>query len=360
MRAEEFDYTFPPELIAQRPLAERDAARMLVIDRKSGQFEDRTFREISQLLSPHDLLVLNNTRVFPARLLGRRKGVAAQPLGKNNPARREFLTGTVELLLIRQESAGVWEGLVHPGRKVRPGEVLVFGEGELEAEILDRGEYGRRRARLRARQGTIEEAIDRLGHVPLPPYIRRPDEPSDRAAYQTVYARERGAVAAPTAGLHFTPQALAALRARAVETCEITLHAGLGTFEPVRVHDIETHRMDAERYEVSPQAAAAINRALEERRRIIAVGTTTVRALESAADAGRRVRPGSGDTSLFIYPGYEFRIPGALLTNFHLPRSTLLMLVCAFAGRELTLRAYGHAVRARYRFYSYGDCMLVV
>jgi S-adenosylmethionine:tRNA ribosyltransferase-isomerase len=361
MLREEFDYTLPAELIAQRPLAERDASRMMVIDPQAKRFEDRTFRDISQLLHAGDVLVFNNTKVFPARLLGRRRGITAQPVGKNNPARRRFLTGTVEFLLTRQESEDVWQGLVHPGRKVRTGEVLVFGENELEAEILGRGEYGVRRARLRTNQGTIEEAIDRLGHVPLPPYIRRADEAQDHATYQTVYAKVRGAVAAPTAGLHFTPQVLSALAARQVETCEITLHVGLGTFQPMRTQQVEHHRMEAERYEVPAAAAAAINRALDEARRVIAVGTTTARTLESVVgEDGQRVLPGRGETNLFIFPGFQFRVVRGLLTNFHLPQSTLLMLVCAFAGKDLILRAYRHAVERRYRFYSYGDCMLLL
>ena len=358
MLLEEFDYTLPAELIAQRPLAERDASRMLVLDRAAKQWEDRAFGEISQLLQPDDLLVFNNTKVFPARLLGRRRGITAQPVGKNNPAQRGFLTGETELLLTRQESEDIWQGLVHPGRKVRTGEVLVFGDDELEAEILGRGEYGVRRARLRARTGTIEEALDRLGHVPLPPYIHRRDEASDRTTYQTVYAKVRGAVAAPTAGLHFTQRVLSALAARGVETCEITLHVGLGTFQPVRAKQIEDHHMEAERYEISEAAAAAINRALDQRRRVIAVGTTSVRTLESVArEHGGRIAPGRGETRLFIIPGFPFRVIRGLLTNFHLPQSTLLMLVSAFAEKDFVLRAYRHAVEARYRFYSYGDCM---
>jgi len=361
MLLEEFDYTLPPELIAQRPLAERDASRMMMLDRAAEQWEDKAFLEISQLLQPDDLLVFNNTKVFPARLLGRRRGITTQPLGKNNPAQRGFLTGETELLLTRQESEDVWQGLVHPGRKVRTGEVLVFGDDELEAEILGRGEYGVRRARLRARTGTIEEALDRLGHVPLPPYIHRPDESSDRAAYQTIYAKVRGAVAAPTAGLHFTERVFRALAARGVESCEITLHVGLGTFQPVRAKKIEDHHMEAERYEISEAAASAINRALDERRRVIAVGTTSVRTLESAAsEHGGSIAPGRGETRLFITPGFPFRVIRGLLTNFHLPQSTLLMLVSAFAQKDFVLRAYHHAVEARYRFYSYGDCMLIL
>ena len=334
---------------------------MMVLDRATEQWEDRAFAGISQLLQTGDLLVFNNTKVFPARLLGRRRGNTAQPMGKNNPAQRGFLTGETELLLTRQESEGIWQGLVHPGRKVRTGEVLVFGDDELEAEILGRGEYGVRRARLRARTGAVEDAIDRLGHVPLPPYIQRRDEDDDRAAYQTVYAKIRGAVAAPTAGLHFTQRVLNGLAARGVETCEITLHVGLGTFQPVRTQQIEDHHLEAERYEISPAAAETINRALDGRRRVIAVGTTSVRTLESVAgEHGGRLAPGRGETRIFIFPGFQFRVIRGLLTNFHLPQSTLLMLVSAFAGKDFVLNAYRHAVEARYRFYSYGDCMLIL
>jgi S-adenosylmethionine:tRNA ribosyltransferase-isomerase len=361
MLLEEFGYDLPAELIAQRPLAERDASRMLLLNRAAEQWEDRAFIEISQILRPGDLLVFNNTKVFPARLLGRRRGLTAQPIGKHNPAQRGFLSGETELLLTRQESEDVWQGLVHPGRKVRTGEVLVFGDDELEAEILGRGEYGVRRVRLRALTGAVDEAIDRLGHVPLPPYIRRSDEASDRASYQTVYAKVRGAVAAPTAGLHFSQRALKALADRGVETCEVTLHVGLGTFQPVRVKQVENHQMEAERCEISEASATAIDRALHQRRRVIAVGTTSVRTLEGvAAEHGGSIEPGRSETRLFIFPGFQFKVVGGLLTNFHLPQSTLLMLVSAFAGKDFTLRAYRHAVEAHYRFYSYGDCMLIL
>src|ERR1035438_2878717 len=321
MLLEEFNYTLPSELIAQRPLAERDASRMLVLDRTAKQWDDRAFGEISRILQPEDLLVFNNTKVFPARLLGRRRGITSQHVGKNNPAQKGFLTGETEFFLTRQESADVWQGLVHPGRKVRTGEVLVFGDDELEAEILGRGEYGLRRARLRARTGTIEAAIDRLGHVPLPPYIQRRDESSDRTTYQTVYAKARGAVAAPTAGLHFTERILGELAARGVETCEVTLHVGLGTFQPVRVKQIEDHHMEAERYEISEVAASTINRALDHRRRVIAVGTTSVRTLETVArEHGGRMASGRGESRLFITPGFQFQVTRGLLTNFHLPQ----------------------------------------
>jgi S-adenosylmethionine:tRNA ribosyltransferase-isomerase len=361
MLVEDFDYHLPPELIAQRPLEERDASRMMLVNRGERAFDDRAFRELPQLLASGDLLVFNNTRVFPARLLGRRRGAGAQKISPHNPAAKEFLSGEMELFLGRREAEDVWWGLVHPGRKVRTGEVLTFGEGELEAEVMARGDYGLRQVRLKARAGSIDGAIDRLGHVPLPPYIRRADEPHDRETYQTVYAKVRGAVAAPTAGFHFTERVLEQLRARGVETCEITLHVGLATFQPVRVGRVEDHRMGSEQYKISEAAADSINRALDEGRRIVAVGTTCVRTLETAARKhGGRVAPERGESDLFIYPGFEFRVVGALLTNFHLPKSTLLMLVSAFAGRELTLAAYQHAVQERYRFYSYGDCMLIV
>jgi len=361
MLLQDFDYPLPAELIAQRPLRERDASRMMVLDRASGIFQDRVFRELPQFLSPGDLLIFNNTKVFPARLLGRRRGITAQKISERNPAAREYLRAEVELLLTRQESEDVWQGLVHPGRKVRTGEILVFGGGELEAEVIGRGEYGVRRVRLRAREGSIDAAIDRLGHVPLPPYIRRPDEPPDRETYQTVYAKVRGAVAAPTAGFHFTVRVLQELADRGIESCEITLHVGLGTFQPVRTERVEEHKMEAERYEISECAAAAINRAREEGRRVVAVGTTSVRTLEYVArEHGGRIIPGRGEADLFIFPGFQFQMVRALLTNFHLPKSTLLMLVCAFAGRDLVLRAYQHAVAEHYRFYSYGDCMLIV
>ncbi|MBI4165274.1 MAG: tRNA preQ1(34) S-adenosylmethionine ribosyltransferase-isomerase QueA, partial [Acidobacteria bacterium] len=346
---------------AQRPLEERDASRMLLVDRAAGTMADRAFRDLPSILQPGDLLVFNNTKVFPARLLGRRRGVGAQPVSPRNPAAREHLRGEVELMVTRQLGGDEWEGLVHPGRKIRQGEVLIFGDDELEAEVIGRGEFGLRRVRFHTREGSVDAAIDRLGHVPLPPYIRRPDESADRATYQTVYAKARGAVAAPTAGLHFTHRVLDELHTRGVESCEITLHVGLGTFQPVRSETVEEHKMEGERFEISDAAANAINRALAERRRVVAVGTTSVRTLEYVAqeNAGRIVA-GQGDATLFIIPGFTFRVVGALLTNFHLPKSTLLMLVSAFAGQELTMRAYAHAVRERYRFYSYGDCMLIL
>ena len=361
MRLSDFDYNLPPELIARRPLAERDTSRLMALNRTTQTFEDRRFRDLPEILASRDLVVFNNTRVFPARLVGFRKGFTAQPIGRNNPRAREYLSGEVELLLTRCEQEDIWLGLVHPGRKVRTGEVLVFGAGDLEAEVLDRGEYGARRVRLAAREGSVQEQIEKLGHVPLPHYLHRADDPGDRAAYQTIYAKVAGAVAAPTAGLHFSRQVLENLQSRHIETCEITLHVGPGTFRPVRSERVENHRMDAEWYEVSPAAANSINRALEERRRIVAVGTTCTRTLEHAARLHHgRIASGSGETCLFITPGFPFCVTGALLTNFHLPRSTLLMLVSAFAGREFILKAYQHAIEQHYRFYSYGDCMLIL
>ena len=373
MNLSEFDYHLPPELIAQEPLKERSASRMMLLDRATLSFEDRQFAELPGVLRPGDLVVFNNTRVIAARLLGRRAGRRSQPVGKNNPAVREYLSAEIELLLTRRESEDTWQGLVHPSRKIRLGEVLVFGDGALEAEVIDRGEYGLRRVRLRpgaskerregetATETALDALIDRCGHVPLPPYIHRAAEARDRDAYQTVYASVRGAVAAPTAGLHFTPQILMQLAQSGIETAEITLHVGPGTFRPVHAEQVEDHRMDAEFFEISKEAASRVNRALDEGRRVVAVGTTCVRTLEHAARAqGGRIEAGHGDTALFIYPGFEFRVVSALLTNFHLPRSTLLMLVAAFAGREFALDAYRHAVAERYRFYSYGDCMLIV
>jgi S-adenosylmethionine:tRNA ribosyltransferase-isomerase len=361
MRLDEFDYTLPAELIAQQPLTERDTSRLMVLGREAGTIEDKSFRELTEILRPGDLLVFNNTKVIPARLLGRRRGTKSQQIGKNNPALHEFLSAEIELFLNRQESDGTWQALVRPGRKVRTGEILEFGAGDLEAEIVGRGDFGMRRVRLKTLSGSVEEAVDRLGHVPLPPYIQRPDRPSDRETYQTVFAKVRGAVAAPTAGLHFTESVLGALRARRIETCEITLHVGLGTFQPVRTDVVEEHKMEAERFEISDQTALAINKALDENRRIIAVGTTSVRTLEHVArEHGGRIVSGRGETNLYILPGFQFLAVRGVITNFHLPRSTLLMLVSAFAGREFVLSAYQHAVAERYRFYSYGDCMLIL
>jgi len=359
----EFHYKLPPELIAQEPLADRAASRMLHLKRDSVEWDDRAFREFPDLLRPDDFLVINNTRVFPARLYGHRSGKRAQVLSAHNPASRDFLRGRVEVLLTQQlsEQPNEWECLVRPGRKIGVGEKLFFGEpAQLEGEVIARGGFGERRIRFVSVPDFFER-VERLGHVPLPPYIDREDRSSDRERYQTVYARARGSVAAPTAGLHFTSEIMELVRARGIEIAEITLHVGLGTFQPVRVEKVEEHKLHRERYEIPAGAATSINAAKAAGRRIVAVGTTTVRTLEYAAQksGSDRVEAGSGEADLFIYPGYEFRIVAGLLTNFHLPQSTLLMLVCALGGKDLVLNAYRHAVEAGYRFYSYGDCMFV-
>jgi S-adenosylmethionine:tRNA ribosyltransferase-isomerase len=331
------------------------------MDRRSGKILDLCFRNFPDLQRPDDLVVVNNTRVFPARLYGRRSGAKAQRLSAGNPASRDFLRGRVEVLLTKQlsQEPNEWECLVRPGRKIGVGEKLFFGEHEeLVAEVIGRGTFGERRIRF-ASVPSFFELIEKVGHVPLPPYISREDRDADRDRYQTVYAREHGSVAAPTAGLHFTPEILAQMRQRGIETAEVTLHVGLGTFQPVRVEKVEEHKLHSETYSISLETAENINRALDTNRRVIAVGTTTVRTLEYVARNSGRVQAGRGEADLFIYPGFQFRVIGAMLTNFHLPQSTLLMLVCAFGGKEQVLAAYEHAVAARYRFYSYGDCMFV-
>ena len=363
MLVSDFHYELPPERIAQEPLADRAASRLLHLERQSSVWHDRTFRDFPDLLRPDDLLVINDTRVFPARLYGHRSRKRAQPLSARNPASREFLQGKVEVLLTRQvsENPNEWECLVRPGRKIGVGEKLFFGDpAELEAEVTARGSFGERRIRFTPVTDFFER-VERLGHVPLPPYIDRADRPNDRERYQTVYARSRGSVAAPTAGLHFTPEIMDRIRSRGIQIARITLHVGLGTFQPVRAEKVEDHKLHRESYEIPDEAARLINAAKESGRRIVAVGTTTVRTLEYSAQlAGEsRIEAGSGEADLFIYPGFKFRIVGALLTNFHLPQSTLLMLVCALGGKDLVLRAYRHAVEASYRFYSYGDCMFL-
>ena len=360
MLVSEFDYHLPEELIAQEPLEDRAASRMLRMTREDGRIEDRCFRDFPDLLQQGDLVVFNNTKVFPARLYGHRSGSRAQPLSANNPASRDFLHGRVEVLLTKQlsEAPNDWECLVRPGRKIGVGEKLFFGNDELLAEVVGRGTFGERRIRFDPVPDFFQR-VERLGHVPLPPYIAREDRSGDRDRYQTVYARERGSVAAPTAGLHFTPEILARLGERGIGTAEVTLHVGLGTFQPVRVEKVEEHRLHQETYNISNSAAESVNRALDDRRRVVAIGTTTVRTLEYAARETGRVRADSGEADLFVYPGFQFRVVGAMLTNFHLPQSTLLMLVCAFGGKEQVMAAYRHAVEEKYRFYSYGDCMLV-
>jgi S-adenosylmethionine:tRNA ribosyltransferase-isomerase len=355
----EFDYDLPPERIAQRPLAERDASRMLLLDRVSGTWEDRRFRELPDLLRGNELIVVNNAQVLPARLFGRRVGIHADEPGRNNPARAEFLQAPIEVLLVRQLGPDTWETLVRPGRKVAIGERIIFGEGEFEGHVQGRGDYGIRTVRFSSKSG-FHEALHRLGHIPLPPYIKREDEPLDRKRYQTVYAKRGNAVAAPTAGLHFTPEILDRLREKRIEIAEITLDVGLGTFEPVRTERLEDHTIHLESYEISESTASIVATALRDERPVLAIGTTVVRALEDSAEKGAgQVLAGRAEARIFLYPGKSFRIVDQLLTNFHLPQSSLLGLVAAFAGRENVLRAYRHAVCAEYRFYSYGDCMLI-
>jgi S-adenosylmethionine:tRNA ribosyltransferase-isomerase len=358
----DFNFLLPDELIAQEPLAHRDRSRMLHLQRKTRQYFDRQFHDFPGLLRPDDIVVFNNTRVFPARLYGRRSGVRAQAISQRNRAARDFLHGRIEVLLTRQLSTepNDWECLVRPGRKIGIGERLFFGDNdELQAEVIARGKFGERHVRFRAADD-FYDLLDQIGHVPLPPYIDRPDSPVDRERYQTVYAQQRGSVAAPTAGLHFTRQLLEIIRSRGVQTVDLTLHVGLGTFQPVRAEKVEDHKIHSEAYSISREAALAINQALQTSKRIVAVGTTTVRTLEHAIRiGGGSIAASDGTADIFIYPGFEFRVVNAMLTNFHLPRSTLLMLVCAFAGKENVLHAYEHAVSSRYRFYSYGDCMLI-
>ncbi len=354
LRVADFDFDLPEELIAQQPPAERGLSRMLCLNRATGARRDSTFAELPALLNPGDLLVLNESRVIPARLYARR----TLRREKEKPA------GRIEVMLTEPAGENLWRALVRPGRKVAVGEILVFpgsaGEIALEAEVLERGQFGERLLRFKPADDFFA-TLDRIGHIPLPPYIRRDDEAHDRERYQTVFSRERGSVAAPTAGLHFTPQIFEALTARGVEVAQITLHVGLGTFAPLRVERLDEVRLHRERYTLSVTAAEAINRADREGRRIVAVGTTVVRTLEHCAlqAKGDPLQPHSGETEIFISPGFNFRLVDCLLTNFHLPQSSLLMLVSAFAGREQVLAAYAHAVQQKYRFFSYGDCMFL-
>ena len=355
LRVSDFGFDLPEELIAQQPPLERGASRMLVVDRATGAMRDSNFSEFQNLLAPGDLLVLNDSRVIPARLYARR----------TLRREKEKPTGRIEVMLTEPAGENEWHALVRPGRKVAIGEVLVFpspsGEIELKAEVIDRGQFGDRLLRFEP-VSDFYAALDRIGHIPLPPYIHREDAAADRERYQTVYSRERGSVAAPTAGLHFTPQILDALTARGVEIARVTLHVGLGTFAPLRVERVDEVRLHRERFTLSEATADAINRAVAARRRVVAVGTTVVRTLEHCAReaAGEPLVAHSGVTEIFISPGFEFRLVGALLTNFHLPQSSLLMLVSAIAGRERILEAYRHAVAQRYRFFSYGDCMFLI
>lgn len=336
----DFYFELPQELIAQDPLEERTSSRLLVLDKRTGAVSHHVFREIGDFLGPGDCLVLNDTRVIPARLLGEREGTGAH----------------VELLLLKRISGDVWETLVRPGKKCRPGTRLTFGDGLLKAEILDTVEEGNRLVRFDY-EGIFEEVLDRLGEMPLPPYITH--KLQDRNRYQTVYARHEGSAAAPTAGLHFTRELLARLEEKGVKLAYVTLHVGLGTFRPVKEENVLEHHMHSEHYQVSRETADLINGTKARGGRIVCVGTTSCRTLESAADDQGVVHPGSGDTDIFIYPGYRFRVLDALITNFHLPESTLIMLVSALAGREHVLAAYEEAVRERYRFFSFGDAMLV-
>jgi S-adenosylmethionine:tRNA ribosyltransferase-isomerase len=364
MRLSDFNFDLPTEQIAQRPLDQRDASRMLILDRQSKTCEDSTFNTLPDRLRGDELIVVNNARVVPARLFGRRAGVRAEKPGKNRRTVREFLSSEIEVLLTRQFAPDEWEALVRPGRKMRVGERVDFGEGELSAEVIGRGEFGLRRIRLTA-HGDVNQSIERLGHIPLPPYISREDEPADRERYQTIFADHPGAVAAPTAGLHFSHAILERLKNRGIETAAITLEVGLGTFQPIHVDEIDHHKIHTERYEISEQTATAISKAKRDARPVLAIGTTVVRALEdAAAKAASKHAPtilesGTAEADIFIKPGHQFRVVDQLLTNFHLPQSTLLILVSSFAGRELILDAYRHAVEAGYRFYSYGDCMWI-
>jgi len=340
MHIADFDYELPVELIAQTPLEERDASRMLVLDRDEQTWVDSSFREFTKYLRPDDVVVVNNSRVIPARLLGR----------------REETGGQVEIFLVREIEPEDWEALVRPGGRLKKGARAIFGDGRLIAELLDEPGPELRRVRFHS-EGPFHDVLAQIGSTPLPPYIKRPAGISneDRERYQTVYSKQRGAIAAPTAGLHFTPEMLAEV-AKIASLAEVTLHVGYGTFEPVRVDDVDQHSVSSEHYEISEAAAQKINDAA----RVIVVGTTTMRALESSANESGEVVAGPGVASLTIKPGYRFQVADALLTNFHLPRSSLLILVSAFAGRDFVLRAYGHAVDEGYRFYSYGDCMLIL
>jgi len=377
LRTSDFDFDLPDELIAQRPPSERGQSRLLLLSRETGAIEHTSFTRLADHLRPGDLLVVNDTRVFPARLVGhrvpsggsveclllRKLPDAQDPPDLPNPESR--IPGSrVPNPESRIPNPEVWEALMHPGQKLKPGARVLFEQDDVRVhgEVLARHFQGRRTIRLWTEGGmSLVEAIERIGHIPLPPYIARPDEASDRVRYQTVYAREAGSVAAPTAGLHFTDGVLDELKARGIERVALTLHVGYGTFKPVRVENVDEHEVDPEIYTVSPSTAAVLTNALQSGRRIIAVGTTTTRALESMTiDQAGRIQSSDGSTSLFIHPGHRFRIVQGLVTNFHLPQSSLLMLVAAFAGRERVLAAYRTAVENGYRFYSYGDAMLIV
>ncbi len=341
LKKSDFYFDLPQELIAQDPLEDRSASRLLVLDRKTGAVEHHTFREITNYVRSGDCLVLNNTKVIPARLMGVKEDTGA----------------AIEVLLLKRRDSDVWETLVKPGKKARPGAKIVFGDGCLRAEVLDVVEEGSRLLRFDY-EGIFEEVLDRLGEMPLPPYITH--KLQDKNRYQTVYAKYEGSAAAPTAGLHFTEELLAQIEEMGVNIAYVTLHVGLGTFRPVKADNLSEHHMHSEHYEVTPETAELINRTKESGGRVICVGTTSCRTVESAAEESGRVQPGCGDTEIFIYPGYRFKVLDCLITNFHLPESTLVMLVSALAGRENVLAAYREAVEERYRFFSFGDAMLVI
>lgn len=340
LRKSDFYFDLPQELIAQDPLADRASSRLLVLDKETGAVEHHIFKEITAYLEPGDCLVLNNTKVIPARLLGAKQDTGA----------------AVEVLLLKRREKDVWETLVKPGKKCKPGTRLVFGDGILQAEVLETVEEGNRLIRF-FYEGIFEEILDRLGEMPLPPYITH--KLADKNRYQTVYAKYEGSAAAPTAGLHFTEALLAEIAEKGVQIAYVTLHVGLGTFRPVKADNILEHHMHSEFYQVTDEAAEKINRAKQSGHRVICVGTTSCRTVESAADADGLVQPGCDNTEIFIYPGYRFQVLDALITNFHLPESTLVMLVSALAGRERVLAAYEEAIRERYRFFSFGDAMFI-
>ena len=340
MNVKDYDYDLPEELIAQDPLEDRSSSRLMVLDRKTGDVEHRHFRDILDYLNPGDCLVINNTKVIPARLYGAKEDTQAK----------------IEVLLLKRKENDVWETLVKPGKKAKPGTRIVFGDGLLVGEVIDVVEEGNRLIQFHY-DGIFEEILDQLGQMPLPPYITH--QLQDKNRYQTVYAKYDGSAAAPTAGLHFTKELLSAVKEKGVDIAEVTLHVGLGTFRPVKVENVLDHHMHSEFYMVSAEAAEKINHAKESGHRVISVGTTSTRTLESAADESGRLKETSGWTEIFIYPGYQFKVIDALITNFHLPQSTLVMLVSALAGREHVLDAYKLAVQEKYRFFSFGDAMLI-
>lgn len=340
LKREDFYFDLPEELIAQDPLEDRSGSRLLVLDKKTGETEHHVFRDIIEYLNPGDCLVINDTKVIPARLIGAKVGTEAK----------------IEVLLLKRKENDVWETLVKPGKKAKPGTKISFGDGLLVGEVIDVVEEGNRLIQFHY-EGIFEEILDQLGQMPLPPYITHQLE--DKNRYQTVYAKNSGSAAAPTAGLHFTPELLEQIKTKGVEIAHVTLHVGLGTFRPVKVENILEHHMHSEFYQIEAAEAEKINRAKEEGHRVICVGTTSCRTVESAADEHGRLRECSGWTEIFIYPGYQFKVLDCLITNFHLPESTLIMLVSALAGREHVLAAYQEAVEKQYRFFSFGDAMLI-